>query len=316
MASDGKKIIVVFGATGAQGGSVIKSILGDSKAAAQFKIRAVTRDTTKPSAKALADQGCELVTADLNNEKDVARVLKGAYGAFAVTNFWETADPNVEIAQGKNVADAAKETGLQHLVWSSLIDVNKLTKGVLTKVSHFDSKAAVEDYIRSLGLNASYFRAGYYMSNLLQNIRPKGDDSKSYTLPLPIPTTAPIPLFDTAADTGKFVKGIFLAGDKAFGKTYDGAVAYVTPAEIASDFTAVTGAKAEAVKSEVKDFKAELVSFGMTEYLAEEMYQNMRLMDEFGYYGGAPLEKSHKILDEKLTTLKEFIAKQDQWKNL
>lgn len=65
MASDGKKIIVVFGATGVQGGSVIKSILGDSKAAAQFKIRAVTRDPSKPSAKALADQGCELVSVCL-----------------------------------------------------------------------------------------------------------------------------------------------------------------------------------------------------------------------------------------------------------
>lgn len=108
MASEGKKTIVVFGATGAQGGSVIKSILADPKAASQFQIRAVTRDPSKPSAKALADQGCELVTADLNNEKDVARALKGAYGAFAVTNFWETGDPGVEIAQGKNVADAAK----------------------------------------------------------------------------------------------------------------------------------------------------------------------------------------------------------------
>ncbi|KFZ03241.1 hypothetical protein V502_11105, partial [Pseudogymnoascus sp. VKM F-4520 (FW-2644)] len=300
MASDGKKIIVVFGATGAQGGSVIKSILGDPKAAAQFQIRAVTRDPTKPSAKALADQGCELVTADLKNERDVARVLKGAYGAFAVTNFWETGDPAVEIAQGKNVADAAKETGLQHLVWSSLIDVTELSKGVLSKVSHFDSKAAVEKYIRSLGINASFFRAGYYMSNLLQVIHPSGD--KTYSVPLPIPTTTPIPLFDTAADTGKFVKGIFLAGEKAFGKTYNAAVAYVTPAEIASEWSAVTGQKAEAVVADGKAWKAQLTSYGMSEVAAEELYQNMRLMNEFGYYGGAPLEESHKILDEKLTT--------------
>ncbi|KFX99597.1 hypothetical protein O988_03742 [Pseudogymnoascus sp. VKM F-3808] len=314
MASTGKKIIVVFGATGAQGGSVIKSILGDSKAASQFQIRAVTRDTSKPSAKALADQGCELVTADLNNEKDIVRALKGAYGVFAVTNFWETTDPNVETKQGKNVADAAKEAGVQHLVWSSLIDVAKLTKGVLKNVAHFDSKAAVEEYIRSLGINASYFRAGYYMSNLLNGIHPAGDGS--YIVPFPIPTSSPIPLFDTAADTGKYVKSIFLAGEKAFGKTYDGAVAYVTPAEIASDWSAVTGKKAAAVVADVKPWKAQLVSYGLTEHLAEEMYENMRLMAEFGYFGGAPLEESQKILDEKLTTWKEFVAKQDQWKSL
>ncbi|KFY80656.1 hypothetical protein V499_00484 [Pseudogymnoascus sp. VKM F-103] len=315
MASDGKKIIVVFGATGVQGGSVIKSILGDSKAAAQFKIRAVTRDPSKPSAKALADQGCELVSADLNSEKDVARVLEGAYGAFAVTNFWETGDPDVELKQGKNVADAAKETGLQHLVWSSLIDVTKLSKGVLTKVSHFDSKAAVEDYIRSIGINASFFRPGYYMSNLQKGgIVPNGDGT--YSVPLPIPTSAPIPLFDTAADTGKFAKAILLAGDKAFGKTYDAAVAYVTTAEIAAEWSAVTGKEAKAVVADPEAWKAQLRGFGLSEHAAEELYQNMRLMDEFGYYGGASLEESQKILDEKLTTLKEFIGKQDQWKNL
>ncbi|OBT75595.1 hypothetical protein VF21_05854 [Pseudogymnoascus sp. 05NY08] len=314
MASDGKKIIVVFGATGAQGGSVIKSILGDSKAAAQFKIRAVTRDPSKPSAKALADQGCELVTADLNNEKDVARVFKGAYGAFAVTNFWETGDPDVEIKQGKNVADAAKETGLQHLVWSSLIDATKLSKGVLAKVAHFDSKAAVEEYIRTLGINASFFRPGYYMSNLLRGgIVPTADGT--FSVPLPIPTSAPIPVIDADADSGKFVKAIFLAGDKAFGKTYDAAVAYMTTAEIAAEWSAVTGKKAQAVVADPKAWKAQLVSYGLSEVAAEELYQNMRLMDEFGYYGGAPLEESQKILDEKLTTLKEFIEKQHQWKN-
>lgn len=131
------------------------------------------------------------------------------------------------------------------------------------------------------------------MSNLLQGIHPNGD--KTYSVPFPIPTTSPIPLLDTAADTGKFVKGIFLAGEKALGKTYDGAVAYVTPAEIASEWSAVTGAKAEAVVADVKAWKAQLVGYGMTEALAEEMYQNMRLMAEFGYYGGAPLEESHKV---------------------
>ncbi|KFY19827.1 hypothetical protein V493_07819 [Pseudogymnoascus sp. VKM F-4281 (FW-2241)] len=300
MASEGKKTIVVFGATGAQGGSVIKSILEDPKAAAQFQIRAVTRDPSKSSAKALADQGCELVTADLNNEKDVARALKGAYGAFAVTNFWESGDPAVEIAQGKNVADAAKETGLQHLVWSSLINVTE----------------RVEEYIRALDINASFFRAGCYMSNLLQAIRPKGDDSKTYAVRFPMSTTAPMPLFDPAADTGKFVKRIFLASEKAFGKTYDAAVAYVTPAEIAAEWGAVTGAKAEAVVVDPKAWKAELTGYGMSEVAAEELYQTTRLMDEFGYYGGAPLEESQEILDEKLTTWKEYVAKQDQWKNL
>lgn len=132
------------------------------------------------------------------------------------------------------------------------------------------------------------------MSNLLQGgVIPNGDGT--YSVPLPIPTSAPIPLFDTAADTGKFVKAIFLAGDKAFGKTYNAAVAYATTAEIAKEWSAVTGKEAKAVVVDPKVWKAQLNSFGLSEEAAEELYQNMRLMDEFGYYGGAPLEESQKV---------------------
>lgn len=131
------------------------------------------------------------------------------------------------------------------------------------------------------------------MSNLLRGVFPNGDGS--YSVPFPIPTTSPIPLFDTASDTGKFVKAIFLAGEKAFGKTYDAAVAYVTPAEIASEWSAVTGAKAAAVVADPNGWKAQLVGHGMSEEAAEELYQNMRLMPEFGYFGGAPLEESQKV---------------------
>lgn len=131
------------------------------------------------------------------------------------------------------------------------------------------------------------------MSNLLRGVFPNGDGS--YSVPFPIPTTSPIPLFDTASDTGKFVKAIFLAGEKAFGKTYDAAVVYATPAEIASEWSAVTGAKAAAVVADPTGWKAQLVGHGMSEEAAEELYQNMRLMPEFGYFGGASLEESQKV---------------------
>lgn len=103
-----KKTLVVFGATGIQGGSVIKSILGDSKAAAQFFIRAVTRDTTKPAALALKAQGVEVVSASFEDKASLAAALKGAYAAYLVTDFWSTLSREREETQGKNAADAAK----------------------------------------------------------------------------------------------------------------------------------------------------------------------------------------------------------------
>ena len=103
-----KKILVVFGATGNQGGSVIKSILGDSKIASEFKIRGITRDPSKPNAKALEAQGVECVAADINNREQIKHALQGAYAVFAVTNYWEKMDAELEMTQGKNIADLAK----------------------------------------------------------------------------------------------------------------------------------------------------------------------------------------------------------------
>ena len=103
-----KKILVVFGATGNQGGSVINAVLGDAKTGNDFKIRGITRDPTKPNAKALEARGVECVAADINSKDQISAALKGAYAVFAVTNYWEKMDAELELDQGKTIADAAK----------------------------------------------------------------------------------------------------------------------------------------------------------------------------------------------------------------
>ena len=102
------KILVVFGATGNQGGSVIKSILGDPKTAKEFKIRGITRDPSKPNAKALEAKGVETVAADINSKEQIKAALQDAYAVFAVTNYWEKMDAELEKQQGRNIADLAK----------------------------------------------------------------------------------------------------------------------------------------------------------------------------------------------------------------
>ena len=106
--SSEKKIVVVFGATGNQGGSVINALLSDPKTAHEFKIRGITRDPTKANAKALEARGVECVAGDVNDKESLRHAFEGAYAVFAVTNYWEKMDGELEFEQGKGIADLAK----------------------------------------------------------------------------------------------------------------------------------------------------------------------------------------------------------------
>ncbi|KAL1724142.1 hypothetical protein EV715DRAFT_244550 [Schizophyllum commune] len=304
-----KQILTIFGATGKQGGSVVNSILADSVASSKFALRGVTRDVSKDSAKALAARGVEVVAADLNDKESLRKAIKGAYGVYAVTNFWDSMSEDKEITQGKNIADVCKEENVQHLVWSSLLNVTKLTNGVLSEVHHFDSKAKVEDYIRELGIPATFFLPGFYMDNIpSMNFHPSPEGK--WTLAMPMPADAPIPLFATDRDTGKFVKAIFLKREATLGKRVLGATAYVTPLEILEGFKKVypeAGKEATFVTVPNEAFKEQLGKFGMPPAAQEELLQNMRLVYEFGYYGGEKLDWSQSLVDEPLTTWEEFI---------
>jgi uncharacterized protein YbjT (DUF2867 family) len=305
-----KKVLVVFGATGVQGGSVAKAFLGDAKLKESWVIRGVTRDVSKPSAKSLENLGAETITADLNDASTLKNAVKGAYAVFAVTNFWESHSADVEIKQGKAIADAAKEAGVQHFVWSSLLNVTELSKGALPGVTHFDSKAKVEAYIRQIGLPATFFLPGFYMSNLPGGMFRQAPPNNDWTLGLPIPASTPVPLLDTAGDTGKFVKGILLNREKTLGKRIYGATDYYTLGQMVEQFKELypeAGKTAKIAELPHQVFKDILGKSGMPEEEAEELLQNMRLMNEYGYYGGASLDESHTILVDKLTTWKEFM---------
>lgn len=150
------KIIAVTGATGQQGGAVARKLLADG-----WNVRALTRDVNKPAAQALAEAGAELVAGDMDSRSELDAAFQGVYGVFSVQNFWL---PNVgyegEIRQGKNVADAAKAAGVQHLVYSS---VGSAHRGMGQK--HFDSKWVIEQYIQTLGVPYTILRPAFFMDN-------------------------------------------------------------------------------------------------------------------------------------------------------
>ncbi|KAK9427973.1 hypothetical protein V1505DRAFT_417174 [Lipomyces doorenjongii] len=243
-----RKFLSFFGTTGLQGGSVIKSILGDPEAAAQFSIRAVTRDPSKASAQDLIANGVECVAADMDDTGSLRSALMGAYAVFVVTNFWEKLNADAEIQQGKNVADISNELDIKHLVWSSLLNVTN-------------------EYIRQIGIPASFFLSGFYMSNIPGRTMRLNLGTKELRFGLPVPGTSPISLPDTAADTDKFVKGILLNRENH-------RVLY--PEHIVVDF--------KAVKPEF-GHGAKFSEIPMGIFKNEEMLQNMQLMPEFGYYG-------------------------------
>src|SRR5688572_2420326 len=110
------KVVAVVGSTGAQGGGLCRAILADP--AGGYSCRAITRDPNKDKAKALAAAGAEVVQADMDDVESLTKAFAGAHAVFGVTNFWEHFSAAKEKAQAKNIADAAKAAGVQHVIWS------------------------------------------------------------------------------------------------------------------------------------------------------------------------------------------------------
>ncbi|OOF97626.1 hypothetical protein ASPCADRAFT_206405 [Aspergillus carbonarius ITEM 5010] len=303
------QILTVFGATGNQGGSVIKSVLADPVLSKQFKIRGVTRDASKPAAKQLADQGVEVVVADMSSVESALPAVQGADTVFFVTNFWETMSRDTEVAQGKAVTDASKKAGVKHLIFSSLRNVTEISNGRLPNVSHFDGKAEIEQYIRASGVPATFVLAGLFMSNFFQMLNKQGD---TYTLAWPVDVDkAQVPLFDVAGDTGKFVKAALKHYPATQGQRILAATDYYSPRRIVEEFQQTTGYQAQAVTIPADTFKSFLPP-----PIAQEMLENILLLEDPGYYAGESLTPSHELLDkeEQPTQWKEYVSRnQEKW---
>ncbi|RGP81004.1 hypothetical protein FLONG3_793 [Fusarium longipes] len=297
------KILTVFGATGNQGGSVVRAILNDPALSKEFKIRGITRDVSKPAAKDLASKGVEVIAADMNTAEQVAPAVKDAHTVFLVTNYWETSSGNGEIAQGKAVADACKTAGVKQLVFSSLLDTNKISNGRLKHIKHFEGKAEIEEYIRQINVPATFVLPGFFASNLFTSIRKNSDGSYAWALPADGEKTQ-VPMFDVQEDMGKFVKAAIKNFPGTLNKRVFAATDYYTPNRIVSEFSQVMGKPATFNQVPAEVFKTFLPAPA-----ADELTENMMLMEDPGYYGGADLKESLDILDEKPVTWKEFVEK-------
>lgn len=242
-----KKIITVVGATGAQGGGLVQAILADPNS--EFSVRAITRDINSDKAKALEAQGAEVVAADLHDPQSLLAAFKGAYGVFGVTFFWNHFSPETEKQEAKNIAEAAKEAGVQHVVWSTLEDTRNwvpLSDNRMPtlmneyKVPHFDAKGESNHFFSDLELPVTFMLTSFYWDNLLNpGMAPqKGPDGKwAFNLPMGDKKLPGI----GAEDIGKSAYGIFQAGQAYIGKTVGIAGEHLTGAEMAQALSEALG---------------------------------------------------------------------------
>lgn len=243
----GKKIIAVVGATGAQGGGLVRAILNDQGGG--FAVRAITRDVTSDKAKALANAGAEVVAANLNDLESLKRAFKGAYGAFCVTFFWQDFSPENEIAQATSMARAAKETGVQHAIWSTLEDTRKWiplsddrmpTLMGKYKVAHFDAKGEADKAFSDLGVPTTFLLTSFYWENLIYfGAGPQqGPDGK---LALVYPMGDKRLPGIASEDIGKCAYGIFKRGKEFIGKRIGICGEQLTGTQMATALTKALG---------------------------------------------------------------------------
>ena len=238
-----KKIIVVAGATGAQGGGLVRAILRDT--GGEFAVRALTRDPTSPKATALGNLGAEVVAANLDDRESLKDAFQGAYGAFCVTFFWDHFSPEKEKAHAKAMAGAAKHAGVQHVIWSTLEDTRRWvpvsdnrmpTLMGRYKVPHFDAKGESDQFFAALPV--TNLLTIFYWDNLIGMAPKKGPDGTLVlTLPMGDKRLAGI----GAEDIGKCAYGVFKRGPEFIGKTIGIASDMVTGTQIAAALSAALG---------------------------------------------------------------------------
>jgi len=202
-------VILVTGATGAQGRSVAAALLRTGN----WTVRCLTRNAGSEKAQALQQAGAVLVEGDLEDKESLLRAMEGAYGVFGLTNFWEHYEK--EYQQGKNLIDAVHASGVAHFVYSGLPGYKVLSEGRLS-VPHCDIKAALEAYSRSLGIPATFTHIAFYYENFLSFFPPQRGEDGAFYFGFPQGNT-PLAMA-TPEDMGAIVALIFDHPDIYIGK--------------------------------------------------------------------------------------------------
>jgi uncharacterized protein YbjT (DUF2867 family) len=255
------KTIFVTGATGQQGGAVIRHLLKQP----DFAVRALTRDAAKPAARALAQGGAELIQGNLEDPASLRRALEGAYGVFSVQNFIE-AGYEGEIRQGKALIDAAKAAQVQHFVYSSVGGADRNTG-----LPHFEGKWQIEQYLMQSGLRYTILRPTSFMQNWYNFLR---EPILNGTLPLPLNPQTSLPQI-SVEDIGAFASLAFQNPSKWLGRTIELAGDELTMPQVAEALSRVVGRNVRYIQVPWEQYR---------QNAGEEVTRMYRWFNDVGYH--------------------------------
>jgi len=286
-----KKVIAVIGATGQQGTGVVNALIREGS----FKVRAITRSLNKYQGKA-----DEVVQGDLIDFESLTNAFKGAHGVFVVTNFWEGAD---ELAQVNKAVKAAKNANVNHFVWSTLPNVEKISNGQFD-VPQFTGKAKADDVVKNAGFaNYTFVQPPFYFQNLTGQVVPQQQQDGSIGWTLPIDPTKKVIHMADITDLGKVVAGAFLNPEKV------GKGSYLSLATELNSFNDVL----DAFKANGKDYTFNQVPAEVFSSFFEgagAVAQLLAYFESYTYMGpnsDAQVQMAKEISTEQFVPLNEWI---------
>jgi uncharacterized protein YbjT (DUF2867 family) len=217
--------ILVLGATGGQGGAVSDALFGH-----QAPVRVMVRRPAEPRAQRLVQHGAEVVAGSLDDRAALAAAMRDVSGVFALTTPFE-AGVDAEVAQGRAILAAAKDSRVPHLVFSSVAGADQHTG-----VPHFDSKAVIETDLASTDLAYTIVGPTYFFDNALGG----SDRIRAGVLDLPLPADRTLQQL-SRRDLGAFVAKVLLAPEPYRGQRIELASDAVTPETMAVALAAALG---------------------------------------------------------------------------
>ena len=310
MSSVDKKIIAVMGSTGSQGGGLVRAIQSDPSGG--FKARAITRDPNSDKAKALKDLGAEVVGADIDDEASLKKAFAGAYGAYCVTFFWAHFSPEKEQQGARNMANAAKAAGIQHLIWSTLEDTRKwvpLTDNRMPtlqekyKVPHFDAKGEIDHVFTDAGVPTTFLLTSFYWDNMYMfGMGPAKGQDGNYSITFPMGNHKMSGI--AAEDIGGCAYGIFKKGKELIGKTVGIAGEHLTGAQMAEKLSKGLGIQCSYNAVTPEAYRG----FGFPG--AEDLGNMFQFYADFeNYFVGARNLDVARSLNPKLQSFDQWLAK-------
>ena len=302
------KLLVVFGATGQQGGAVVEYVINDPELSKQYKVRAVTRDPTKSAAQILQQKHVEIVKADADDKESLKQAMQGAHTVFGVTaTIYDEKLKERELAQGKAMADAAVAAGVQYFIFSTLSNGGKISGGKIQKLGHFDVKAEIEDYLRAQPMKSAFFAPGSFMQNFGHFMGPRPAGDGTYAIAHFVKPETQLPLIDIVDDTGKYVGAILAEPDRYEGKVFSAATRLYSYSEIVKTMSEASGKTVN-----YKQLPLNVWSSFLPAESADYLVDMFLWIQDYGYYGPQTEELvdwTAKQARGKLTTLDEYLAK-------